>query len=216
VRVAFDSRAATAERDEAGHYSRCLLAALRETAGEHDEILESHRPRGADVFHAPWIEGAMLRSPCPTIVTVHDVGALTRRSERLRCGGVHLRLRHLALQRATHVIVPGEAIAEQAVAELGLERERVIVIPRAPAHADWSWQDAARATWRAYAAALAQPERPCVGGLSRRRGARAPQESSSAGPSDPAPATSARGKGSRDAPGRRSRARSDPRPATGP
>ncbi len=74
----------------------------------------------------------MLHSPCPMIVTVHDLHVLTRRSERLRGGGVHLRLRHLALQRATHVIVPTEVIAGEAVAELGLEHERVVVIPPAP------------------------------------------------------------------------------------
>jgi hypothetical protein len=179
VRIAFDGRS-HGETNGIGHYSRCLLAALRETAGEHDEILETHRPRGAQVFHAPQIEGAMLHSPCPMVVTVHDVRPLIRRSERLRCGGVHLRLRHLALQRATHVIVPGEDVAGEAVAELGLDRERVVVIPRAAdapiADASpWTWQDAARATWRLYAEALARPERPCVGNLSMRLAVRAPR-----------------------------------------
>jgi hypothetical protein len=192
VRVAFDSRPG-AEACDVGRYSRCLLQALRDTAGERDEILETHRPRGAEVFHAPWIEGAMLHSPCPMVVTIHDLGALTRRSERLRGGGVHLRLRHLALQRATHVIVPTEVLAGEAVAELGFERERVVVIPAAPdpkAYAAcgpasppaWTWADAGRETWRVYGEALARPERPCVGApLSRRRGARAPRGRSSAG-----------------------------------
>jgi hypothetical protein len=175
-----------------GHYSRCLLRALRDTASERDEILETHRPRSAEVYHAPWIEGAMLRSPCPMVVTIHDVVAFTRRSERLRCGGVHLRLRHLALQRATHVIVPSETVAWEAVAELGLERERIAVIPgapeppadtawpTAPAAPAWTWEDAGRATWRVYEDALRQPEGACVG-LSRRLGARAPRGPSSAG-----------------------------------
>jgi hypothetical protein len=131
VRIAFDSRPGSSSRG-AGHYSRCLLQALRDIAGEHDEILETHRPRRAEVFHAPWMEGAMLHSPCPMVVTLHDLGALTRPSERLRGGGVHLRLRQLALQRATHVIVPTELLAHEAVAELGFERERVVVIPQAP------------------------------------------------------------------------------------
>jgi hypothetical protein len=131
VRVAFDSRPGAGAQG-AGHYSRCLLQALRDIAGERHEILETHRPRRAEVFHTPWIEGAMLHSPCPMVVTIHDLRALTRRSERLRGGGVHLRLRHLALQRATHVIVPTEVLAGEAVAELGLERERVVVIPQAP------------------------------------------------------------------------------------
>lgn len=188
MRVAFDSRPTAAQRG-VGRYARCLLQGLRDTAHERDEILETHRPRAADVFHAPWMDGAMLHSPCPMVVTLHDLSALKRRSERLRSGGVRLRLRHLAVQRAVHVIVPTEALACEAVAELGLEREHVVVIPEAPDFAAdatcqptlappaWTWQDAARATWRVYAEALARPERPCVSGLSKRRAARAPRES---------------------------------------
>jgi glycosyltransferase involved in cell wall biosynthesis len=131
VRVAFDSRP-TADARGVGRYSRSLLGALRDTAREPDEVLETHRPRGADLFHAPWMEGAMLHSPCPMVVTLHDLAALKRPSERLRSGGVRLRLRYLAVQRAVHVIVPTKAVARDAVAELGLERERLMVIPEAP------------------------------------------------------------------------------------
>jgi hypothetical protein len=130
VKVAFDSRPA-ADPQGVGGYSRCLLAALRDTAHERDEILETHRPRGVDVFHTPWIQGAMLHSPCPMVVTLDDLTALKRPSERLRSGGIHLRLRHLAVQRAVHVIVPSEDVARETVAELGFERERVTVIPEA-------------------------------------------------------------------------------------
>jgi len=186
VRVAFDSRPASDPRG-IGRYSRHLLDALRATIGTRGEIVETHRPRQAyDVFHAPWMQGAMLHSPCPMVVTIHDLGPLTRLSERLRGGGIHLRLRHLAVQRATHVIVPTEALAGEAVAELGFEREHVVVIPEAPdpaagtpndttddrfspaPHA-WTWQDVGRETWRVYESALAQPERPCVGRLSKPR-----------------------------------------------
>jgi glycosyltransferase involved in cell wall biosynthesis len=113
-----------------------MLAALRETAAAEDEILESHRPsalarsRNAEVFHSPWIDGAMLHSPCPMVVTIHDLAALKRRSEHLR-GGLKLRLRHLAVQRAARVIVPTEAVAGDAVAHLRLAPERVVVIPEA-------------------------------------------------------------------------------------
>jgi hypothetical protein len=202
VRVAFDSRPTTDPR-ELGLYSRCLLQALRDTAPEQDDLLETHRPRGADVFHTPWMQGAMLHSPCPMVVTLNDLAALKRPSERLRCGGMHLHLRHLALQRATHVIVPNEIIADEAIAELGLERERVIVIPEASDLAagaaqsqvtaqpqvtvqpTWTWEDAARETWAVYRQALAQPHRPCVAGakrrpISRRRAASRPPGRSSA------------------------------------
>ncbi|HLH14714.1 MAG TPA: hypothetical protein VKV16_07975, partial [Solirubrobacteraceae bacterium] len=103
MRVAFDSRAAS-DPEGVGRYSRCLLAALRATAREGAEIVHAHRPSAlarapaADVFHSPWMTGAMLHSPCPMVVTVHDLGALKRRGEHLR-GGLRLRLRLLAVQR---------------------------------------------------------------------------------------------------------------------
>jgi hypothetical protein len=173
--VAFDSRPAATVRG-VGRYTRCILAALRGTAPEGVEIVETHRPsaqtraRRAHVFHSPWIEGAMLRSPCPMVVTVHDVEALTRLSERLRSGGVHSRLRHLAVARATHVIVPTDAIAEDAVTKLGLDRGRVVVIPEAPDPSEpattglpaWGWEDVARATWQVYERALSEPARAFI------------------------------------------------------
>ncbi|MGC2374544.1 MAG: glycosyltransferase, partial [Solirubrobacteraceae bacterium] len=130
MRVAFDSRPAADVRG-VGRYSRCLLTALRETAPRDVEIVETHRPRRVDVFHSPWMEGAILRSPCPMVVTLHDLSALKRASEHLRTG-VRLRLRQLAIQRAVRVIVPTEAVAGDAVERLGLARERIDVIAEAP------------------------------------------------------------------------------------
>ncbi len=198
MRVAFDSRPA-ADLRGAGRYFRRLLDALRDTVPAHGEIIETHRPRQAyDVFHAPSMQGAMLHSPCPMVVTIHELGARTRLSERLRGGGIHLRLRHLAVQRATHVIVPTEALAGEVVAELGFERERVVVIPRAPEDSadagTWTWEDVGRETWRVYESALAQPERPCIGRLSTRPAVATLRAQSSGGSSSRAPATSARGR----------------------
>ncbi len=131
MRVAFDSRP-SAEPRGVGRYARCLLRALRDTSLPQGEIVETHRPRQAyDVFHSPWLQGAMLRSPCPMVVTLHDLAALKRRSEHLRLG-MRLRMRHLAVQRAVNVIVPTETVADDAVARLGVERERLAVIPEAP------------------------------------------------------------------------------------
>jgi len=135
VKVAFDSRAVS-DPNGIGRYSRCLLKALGETVAAEDELLEAPRPSAtmragsADVFHSPWMDGAMLHSPCPMVVTVHDVTALKRRSEHLRTG-LRLRLRHLAVQRAARVIVPSQAVARDAVEHLHLERERIVVIPEA-------------------------------------------------------------------------------------
>ncbi len=167
VRVAFDSRP-TAEPTGVGRYSRCLLEALRATAA-NDELIEVRRQTAAlvgrkpDVFHTPWIDGAMLHSPCPMVVTVHDLAVLKRRSEHLR-GGLRLRLRHLAVQRAVCVIVPTAAVAADAVTHLRLERERVVVIAEA---ADASMYPRARREIAAARARFGLPERYLVwvGGL---------------------------------------------------
>jgi alpha-1,3-rhamnosyl/mannosyltransferase len=135
LKVAFDTRPLS-EPDGIGRYSRCLLAALRELRCDPDELIETNRPATtsrageADVMHHPWMEGAILRSPCPAVVTVHDLTQLKRRSEHLRTG-VRKRLRHLAVQRAMRVVVPTRAVADDAVEELGVERRRVAVIPHA-------------------------------------------------------------------------------------
>jgi len=130
VRVAFDCQR-LGDPDGVGRYCRCLLRALNDTADTGAEIVETHRPRGADVFHSPWMEGAMLHSPCPMVVTLHRLTALKRRSELLRTS-VRPRLRQLAVQRAARVIVPTKVLAEDAISRLGLEPARVVVIPEAP------------------------------------------------------------------------------------
>jgi glycosyltransferase involved in cell wall biosynthesis len=65
------------------------------------------------------------------VVTLHDLATLKRASEHL--GGTRYRLRYLAVARAMRVIVPTEAVASDAVACLGLEPERLTVIPEAAA-----------------------------------------------------------------------------------
>jgi glycosyltransferase involved in cell wall biosynthesis len=131
VKVAFDSRPARDIRG-VGRYTRCLLAALRATG--RGELVETHDPRRCDVLHSPWLDGAVLRCPVPMVVTVHDLIPLKRRSEYLR-SGLRFRLRYLAVQRASRVIVPTAVVAEDARSELGLSPERVVVIPEAAAPA---------------------------------------------------------------------------------
>ncbi len=92
----------------------------------------THRPRRVDVFHAPWIEGAPLRPACPTVVTIHDLHHLKRRGEAMR-SGMRFKLRRLAVERATRVIVPTEAVAADAVEHLRLPDARIVVIPEAAA-----------------------------------------------------------------------------------
>lgn len=130
MRVAFDSRPASDPRG-IGRYTRCLLEALRATLDGH-EIVETSRPRRADVFHAPWIDGVRVRSACPQVVTLHDLVPLKRRSEYLRTG-VRFRLRYMAVERAARLIVPTEAVAADAIARLDISREQIAVIPEAAA-----------------------------------------------------------------------------------
>ncbi len=135
MRVAFDNRPVS-DPEGVGRYSRCLLAALEDTAAAGDELVQTHRQsslarsRSADVFHSPWMDGAMLHCPCPMVVTIHDLAMLKRRSEHLRAG-LRMRMRHLAVQRAARVIVPTGAVARDALAHLRLTREQVVVIPEA-------------------------------------------------------------------------------------
>ena len=129
MRVAFDSRPASEKRG-IGRYCRHLLSALHRL--EPDAVVESHRPRRVDVFHTPWIDGALLRCPVPMVVTLHDLIPLKRRGEYLRTG-LRFRLRYLAVQRAMRVIVPTEVVAADVHEHLGVPRERLAVIPEAGA-----------------------------------------------------------------------------------
>jgi alpha-1,3-rhamnosyl/mannosyltransferase len=115
-----------------GRYTRCLLEALRESAGDGRELVETHHPKRCDVFHSPWIDGALLRSPVPMVVTLHDLVPLKRRGEYLR-SGIRFRLRYLAVQRAVRVIVPTKAVADDAIRVLEIPADRIDVIPEAPA-----------------------------------------------------------------------------------
>jgi glycosyltransferase involved in cell wall biosynthesis len=133
MKVAFDARGEHDPRG-IGRYVSCLLAALRETAQDGQEIVEAHRPRGVSVFHSPWIDGALLRSPCPMLVTLHDLVPLKRRGEYLRTG-VRFRMRYLAVRRAARLIVPTRVVAQDASELLNFPAERIDVIPEAASSA---------------------------------------------------------------------------------
>ncbi len=129
MRLAFDSRAGKDSRG-IGRYARSLLEALH--ALGYGEIIETHNPRRCDVFHAPWIDGALLRSPVPMVVTLHDLFPLKRRGEYLRTG-MRFRMRYLAVQRAVRVIVPTNAVADDAMRTLEIPADRIVVIGEAAA-----------------------------------------------------------------------------------
>jgi alpha-1,3-rhamnosyl/mannosyltransferase len=129
MKVAFDSRPTKCTHG-VGRYSRCLLEALRD--GGDCEVVETHEPRRCEVYHSPWLDGALLRCPVPQVVTLHDLAPLKRSGQYLR-SMLRFKLRYLALQRAMRVIVPTYAVAEEAETVLDIPRERLVVIPEAVA-----------------------------------------------------------------------------------
>jgi glycosyltransferase involved in cell wall biosynthesis len=129
VRIAFDSRPGK-DSTGTGRYTRCLLKALVDSG--RGEIVESQNPRRCSVFHSPWIGGALLRSPVPMVVTLHDLTPLKRRGEYLR-SGLRVKLRYLAVQRAVRVIVPTAAVADDAIDALDIPPERIAVVGEAAA-----------------------------------------------------------------------------------
>jgi glycosyltransferase involved in cell wall biosynthesis len=126
MKVALDLRVldnpATGERG-IGRYAAELAAALR------DEGIEIGKS-GADVRHSPSIDRVTLRPRLPYVVTLHDLVPLKHPDRYLRTGLRH-RLRYAAVKRATRVIVPSRAVADDAASLLGIEH--VDVVAEAPA-----------------------------------------------------------------------------------
>jgi glycosyltransferase involved in cell wall biosynthesis len=100
---------------------------------EHALLGRDARRAGADVLHSPAIDLTTIRPGMPYVVTLHDLVPLKRPERYLRTGLKH-RLRYAAVRRATRVIVPTRAVADDAVRLLGPElAERIDVVPEAPA-----------------------------------------------------------------------------------
>jgi glycosyltransferase involved in cell wall biosynthesis len=135
MRVCFDSRPA-AEHGGIGRYARCLLEALLDEAAKRGgSVVEGRHPRSdAHLFHAPWLEGALLRPRVPMVVTIHDLVHHKRRGESLRAG-LRGGMRSLAIGRAARLICPTHAVAEDATRLLRFDRDRIDVIAEAPATA---------------------------------------------------------------------------------
>jgi glycosyltransferase involved in cell wall biosynthesis len=133
MRVGYDARPADDLRG-IGRYAGCLRDALKPLAAERGaSFVETSRARHVDVFHSPWIDGAPLRpGGVPIVVTLHDLVPLKRRHEYLRTG-LRFRLRYLAVQRATRVIVPTHTVAGDVTRHLRLDEDRIHVIGEAAA-----------------------------------------------------------------------------------
>ena len=107
MRVCFDSRPA-ADRRGIGRYTRCLLESLLPVADERGgEVVEGRQPRRHDdLFHSPWMAGALLRPRVPMVVTVHDLVQPEARPASTCGRGCAAACASLALARATRLIVP--------------------------------------------------------------------------------------------------------------
>ena len=131
MNIAFDSRAGK-DRRGVGRYARSLLTALVES--ERGAVIETHSPLPGrvDVYLSPWLDGALLHSAVPMVVTVHDLIALKTPSEVLR-RGLRARLRYMATQRAARLIVPTSVVAADVMHALQVPSKRIHVIPEAAA-----------------------------------------------------------------------------------
>jgi len=99
-------------------------------AWDHLLLGRDARAAGADILHSPSIDGVTVRPGLPYVVTLHDLAPLKYRRRYLRSGLKH-RLRYAAVRRATRVIVPSRAVADDARSLLGLTDADVV--PEAPA-----------------------------------------------------------------------------------
>ena len=135
MRICFDSRPAADPRG-IGRYARCLLDDLRTVAERNGgEVVERRQPRrGDDLFHSPWMNGALLRPRVPMVVTVHDLVSQKHAGQTLRAG-LRGGMRKLAIERAAWLICPTRAVADDLASLMRVDRERVEVIAEAPAGA---------------------------------------------------------------------------------
>jgi glycosyltransferase involved in cell wall biosynthesis len=154
MKVALDLRVledpALAERG-IGRYAAELAAALAAAGVPVAELRTLHRPWApgrvaelwdhlllasdaraaeADVLHSPSIDHATRRPGLPYVVTLHDLAPLKHPERYLRSGTKH-RLRYSAVKHASRVIVPSQAVADDAARMLSLTR--IDVVPEAPA-----------------------------------------------------------------------------------
>ncbi len=95
----------------------------------YEERFLARRLKGFDLFHAPGYV-APKRLPCPLVLTVYDLVALTHPELAKRSNALHYRWRlPRSAKAAARIIVPLDCVARQVVERLGVERERVRVVP---------------------------------------------------------------------------------------
>ena len=131
-----------------GRYVECLNEALTEHAAELglrietitepqrweplEHVLQARAVKrlGADVLHTPSLDFLSLRPGAPLVVTLHDLAPLKNPEVYLRTGLLH-KLRYRAVRRARRVMVHSRAVAADAERMLGIDPERIAVVPSA-------------------------------------------------------------------------------------
>jgi glycosyltransferase involved in cell wall biosynthesis len=113
----------------AGTVGRVMRGLRREVAYFTVQLPRRARRLRLDALHCP-APLAPVRSPVPTIVTVHDILGLDHPEWFTRALAVHSRLVLTpVLRRAECVLVPSVHTRDRLVARLGVEPERMRVVP---------------------------------------------------------------------------------------
>jgi glycosyltransferase involved in cell wall biosynthesis len=109
--------------------SRSTETPLSRIRVEQFETPSVLRELGANLYHGMAFV-APLRSPCPTVVTVHDLSYITQPRTHKLSNRIYLSLfARICCQRATRVIAVSEWTRHDIVHLLGIDSARVDVIP---------------------------------------------------------------------------------------
>ncbi len=82
------------------------------------------------MLHTPSLDFLSLRPGAPLVVTLHDLAPLKKPDVYLRTGLLH-KLRYRAVRRARRVMVHSRVVAADGERMLGLDPERIVVVPLA-------------------------------------------------------------------------------------
>jgi glycosyltransferase involved in cell wall biosynthesis len=95
----------------------------------YEERFLRRRAEGFDLFHAPGYV-APRRLPCPLVLTIYDLVALSHPELARRSNVFHYRWRlPRSARAAARIIVPTECVAREVVERLGVPRDRLRVVP---------------------------------------------------------------------------------------
>jgi glycosyltransferase involved in cell wall biosynthesis len=135
-----------------GRYTASIIGALQDREDINVSVAVPRRPPRSEVWTMRWLHGqrgllatamrqrphllhgmaseaAALWPPDRQVVTVHDVLPWTDATARLRGNALYLSFQRRKISRCGAIIAVSEVSAREAIARLGLDPERVHVIP---------------------------------------------------------------------------------------